>query len=160
MGFYPPTAEGLTEAFQQLHQVFWSKAEALYQDRGAGPVPEGTVLVAAAGTDTVPARIFKLDFQTGRLTDSAADVDADGTEAQQFQTNARRHLVSLRSGHDGVHLDQWAARCVEDAIQQYPNYIGAPIDALIARPSAVGDRILVHRRMATMPSALDLFRAS
>jgi hypothetical protein len=24
----------------------------------------------------------------------------------------------------------------------------------------VGDRILVHRRMATMPSALDLFRAS
>jgi hypothetical protein len=161
MGFYPPTAEGFIEAFGQLHGHFWCKAEKFYQQKGAGPVPEGTVLLAAAATDTAPACIHKVDFQTGAPTISLNHAEADGTNAQQFQANALHHLASLRlgNGDTGVPLDMWAARCVDDAIKSCPDHISSPVDALIARPSTVGDRILVHRRMTKLPPLpFDLFR--
>jgi hypothetical protein len=161
MGFCPPSAEGFVEAFCQLHNGFWCKAEKFYEKKSAGPVPEGTVLVAAIATNTGPARIFKIDFQTGASTISPNHVDADGINAQQFQADALRHLASLRPGNGdkAVPLDLWVARCIADAVTSYPDVIGTPVDALIARPSTADDRILVHRRMTNLPPPpLDLFR--
>jgi hypothetical protein len=115
MGFYHATAEGFIEAFRELHREFWSKAEAFYKQKAAGPVPEGTVLVAEAATDTSPARVLKLDFQTGKVNVSANPEDADGTDVAQFQADAHRHLESLRTNEKEVllPLDIWAVRCVE-----------------------------------------------
>ena len=161
MGFYHATAEGFIEAFRELHREFWSKAEASYKQKTAGPVPEGTVLVAAAATDVSSGRVFKLDFQTGELRISSNHEDADGTDVAQFQADAHRHLESLRTNEKEVllPLDIWAVRCVEDAATRYPRVIGPPVDVLIARPSTAKDRILVHRRIAIKSApGLDLFQ--
>jgi hypothetical protein len=160
-GFFPETAEGFVDAFSQLNARFWSKAEDFYEKKAAGSVPEGTVLVAASATKITPARVFKLDFETGAITNSANREDADGTDIPQFRADASRHLKTLRANEPdaGIPLDIWAVRCVEDASKNYSRYIGPPVDALIARPCAAKDRILVRRRM-TKPDqpAIDLFR--
>ena len=119
------------------------------------------MLVAAAATDSTPARIFKVDFQTGSPIVSPNPAEADGTNVPQFQADAIRHLALLRSGAGDttIPLDIWVSRCVGDAVGMYPAYIAPPIDALVARPSIVGERILVHRRMSKLPPpSLDLFR--
>ncbi len=149
MGFFPPTYEGFIEAFRQVNSATWCAAEESYEKKGAGPVPEGTLLVAAAANGPTPARIHRVDFQTGTSEISAGPVDADGSNTTLFQADALRHLSSFKAQNENgaVPLDSWAASCVADAVREYRDYIGFPIDVLIARPSAVGDRILVRRRM-------------
>jgi hypothetical protein len=68
MGWLEPTAEGFIEGFRQCRSGFWDKATELYKQKGGGKVPPGTVLVAAAATDQTPARVFKLDFETGGVS--------------------------------------------------------------------------------------------
>lgn len=161
MGWLEPTAEGFIEGFRQCRSGFWDKATELYKQKGGGKVPPGTVLVAAAATDQTPARVFKLDFETGGLTTSVDCIDADGTDIPRFRADAQRHLQALRMNDQdrGVPLDIWAVRCIQDAAAAYPECIGLPADVLIARPSLSNDRILVHRRVRNADApALDLFQ--
>jgi len=160
MGFYPPTDEAFFDAFSELHRKFWSDAEMEYASKGISPVPDGTVLVAAAATPTHPARIHKVDFKTGARVLCVGTVDADGTDEAQFKADALRNFLSLQSTQSDsrVPLDPWACLCASDAVNAHTGVISYPVDALIARPSGVGDRLLVQRRIQSSSSPpVDLF---
>jgi hypothetical protein len=161
MGWLEPTADGFIQAFNDCRGGFWNRALQLYEEKQAGEVPAGTVLVAEAAADHRHARVFKLDFESGEVTDSVDRFDADGAEAEQFRTDAQRHLEALQAnGQDrGVPLDIWAARCVQDAATAYRPHIGFPADVLIARPNLANERILVHRRITGVDlPGLDVFQ--
>jgi hypothetical protein len=149
-GFFPFTDEGFIDAFQNLNHVFWNKAEALYAEKQAGPVPEGIVLVAAAATENIPARIHKVSFQTGEAILNPSRIEADGTDPQQFKSDAEKHFHSLQAGQEAVSvpLDHWAALCVADAARAHPIGISFPTDALIVRSASIGQRIIVQRRLS------------
>jgi hypothetical protein len=158
----PPTGDGFIQAFERVRPGCWAEAQNAFAARNAGNPPPGTVLIAEAATDHTAARVLKLDFETGALTPSVGFFDADGTDVDQFRTIAQFHLDALQAdGHDqGIPLDVWAARCVQNAAEAHPRYIGFPADVLIGRPSAARDRILVYRRVPCADVvALDLFRA-
>jgi|SRR5437879_3477066 len=147
MGFYPPTVEGLFESFRQLNHVFWKRAEVEYAAKGKS-VTEGTILVACVATTFEPARIFKVDFQTGNAVPCVGSVAADGTDPEQFEGIATQNLSSARgTGGAGVQLDLWASRCIEESAKSHPKYIGFPVDVLIARQSE-NHRVTVQRRLA------------
>ena len=161
MGWLEPTADGFIQAFNSCRGGFWNRAIQLYEEKRAGEVPAGTVLVAEAAAHPGLARVFKLDFESGEVTDAVDRFDADGRDPEQFRTYAQRHLEALQAnGQDrGVPLDIWAARCVQDAATAYRPHIGFPADVLIARPSLADDRILVHRRIIGVDAlSLDLFQ--
>lgn len=158
----PPTADGFIQAFRQVHAGFWDKARKARSKLKAGEPPPGTVLIAEAATDHGAARVLKLDFQTATVTPSDGCFDADGTDVNQFRATAQQHLEALQGNGENqtVPLDIWAARCVQEAAAAYPEYIGFPVDVLIARPSQENDRILVHRRVTSVgAAALDIFQA-
>jgi hypothetical protein len=161
-GFVGYTDTEFFAAFAQLHAKFWSDAENYYLARNVGAVPEGTVLVAAAATSAEPARIHRVDFRTGVPTPCNASPAADGADAIGFTADAQRHLSALRaaSGAAGVPLDIWVARCVTDAANSHPGIVAYPADVLVARPSLVGDRIVVQRRLhSPTPLPIALFDA-
>jgi hypothetical protein len=161
-GFSGLTDTGFFATFAQLHAKFWNDAENYYLARNLGAVPDGTVLVAAAATSTAPARIHRVDFRTGIPTPCHASPVADGADAIQFTSDAQGHLAALRaaSGGAGVPLDTWVALCVTDAANGYPGLVAYPADVLVARPSLVGDRIVVQRRLhSPTPLPIALFEA-
>lgn len=146
MGFYPPTVEGLFDCFRQLNETFWGRAEVEYAKKGKS-VTEGTILVACVSTTSEPARIFKVDFQTGNAVPCVGPVAADGTDPSTFLAIATQNLSTARGTCGaGVQLDLWASRCVKEAAETHPKYIGFPVDLLIARQSE-GHRVLVQRRL-------------
>lgn len=159
-GWLGSTDERFFEAFRACHRQYWERAERVYQEKDRGPVPPSIVMVAAAATKTTPARIHKVDFETGEAILTNGRVDADGTNVPQFQADAARHLALLKLGQSdsGLQLDIWARNCVADAAERLPKFIRNQADALIARPSSVHDRIVVQRRMDGPSSThLDLF---
>ena len=157
-GFFPGTDDGFFDAFRQLSSGFWDKAQSEYSKR-AQPMPDGTVLVAAAA-DTKTARIHKVDFRTGDATLCQGRLEADGTDPAQFRADAEKHFLSLKSGQDDsdIQLDRWASLCIEDAVKRYDRFISYPLDALLARESEA-ERVLVQRRMQNRASQpIDLFK--
>jgi hypothetical protein len=160
-GWVGATADDFVRTFQQCRARFWDEARRVYEEHGRA-VTNGTVLIAEAARDGAPARICKLDFETGHRTITEGRIDADGRDVPQFQADAHRHLEALQ-GDDEDHdlpLDMWAVRCVQDAAATHPGYIDLPVDVLIARPSEANDRIVVYRRIRDANAlGLDLFRA-
>jgi hypothetical protein len=140
-------AEGFICAFKSCHRVIWEKGRDFYEERKQ-QITEGTVLVASRPSRCNPARIHKLDFETGNAELCKTSIVADGTNAQGFQSNAITEFDKLREGNDdrGVQLDVWAARCVENAATAHPRGIGFPVDVIIVR-SFENIAIAAHRRL-------------
>ena len=141
-----PSDEKLVEAFGALHAHYWQLAVAKYAGKSFGPVPAGSLLVASAAAYGLPARITKLDFQSGLATPSHSITDADGSSTSAFQADAARNLVQVGAGNSSLALDDWAMRCVGDAVATAPVVIDWPADILLTRLVG-GRRVIVGRRV-------------
>jgi hypothetical protein len=151
-----PTDEKLVETFRALHARYWQLAVDKYAGKSFGAVPAGSLLVASAAAYGLPARITKLDFQSGLSTPSHSITDADGSSASEFQAGAARDLAQVWAGNSSLALDDWAMRCVSDAVAAVPVVIDWPADILLTRLVG-GHRVVVGRRVQPGDSSLPLF---
>ena len=56
---------------------------------------------------------------------------------QALTAIARRNVASLRAAA-GLPLDEWARRCIADAVSAFPADVGWPCDMIVARPAPGG----------------------
>jgi len=152
-GFYGGNHHEFLKCFRQLNGTHWNNAVQSYTAKGKA-TPEGTILIACASTPADPAQVYKLDFETARLT-ALGNCGADGTGGAALSEKALAELNNLRgsSNAPGIHLDTWAARCIEGAALTNPGVVDWPADMQIARPSGTSDRVVTYRRIASADAA-------
>ncbi|MEG3172151.1 hypothetical protein U1708_07980 [Sphingomonas sp. ZB1N12] len=117
----------------------------------------GTILVAETTTGS-NGTLWAYDFHTGNRSSVNGPIAAIGTNPAVLTQLAQNHANRLQ-GQGSLAADEWAQMCVEDAIRQFPADVGWPCDLLIARPSPLGGRIIVERRIdATSKTGLPEFQ--
>lgn len=80
------------------------------------------------------------------LASPTHSVAAIGSNAATLTNIAALHSKALGTLSPFA-LDEWAQRCVADAIAQYRADIGWPCDMIISRLATSGGRLIVQRRI-------------
>lgn len=128
--------------FNAIRERYWLEAVGYYEEKRL-PAPSGTLLVASA----VPSQITIVDFETGATELASTNIAAAGTDPNGYNVLAQTHMHELRQTGEPLELDRWAMLCLNDAIQANAHLVNWPGDVLIARPSGVGGRMLIQRRI-------------
>lgn len=134
-----------------LHKAYVRCQPLHYQNavkRNRASLSNGSLLAAYVDVVAGSHGLARYDFSTGTRTTLAGQVAVDGADEMAFLAIANKHLTTLRSSSTGtIALDEWAYRCLADAIARCPTSVGWPADLLIARPDNLGGRLIVQRRI-------------
>lgn len=124
--------------------------------RNGASLSNGSLLAAYVDVAVGSHGLARYDFATGSRTPLAGQVAVDGTDEPAFLEIANKHLAAMRSSPTGtVALDEWAHRCLTEAISLHPTSVGWPADLLIARPDGRGGRFIVQRRIDSSSTHCD-----